>query len=112
MVWKETCVMDERMCFVAAHLEGRGTISALCRQFGNSRKTGHKWLRRYESEGVAGLEDRSRAPHGNPRALDGEIILEVLAVRHRYPSWGPRKVKAWLEDNRGDVHWPPRSSAP
>ena len=110
MVWKETCVMDERMCFVAAHLEGRGTISALCRQFGISRKTGHKWLRRYESEGVAGLEDRSRAPHGNPRALDGEIILEVLAVRHRYPSWGPRKVKAWLEDNRGDVHWPPASS--
>ena len=110
MVWKETCVMDERMRFVAAQLEGRETISVLCRQFGISRKTGHKWLLRYRSEGVAGLEDRSRAPHSNPRALDGDVVLAVLAVRHRYPSWGPRKVKAWLEDHRGDVGWPPASS--
>ena len=110
MVWKETCVMDERMRFVAAHLEGRETMSVLCRQFGISRKTGYKWLRRYRSEGVCGLEDRSRAPHSNPRALDGDVVLAVLAVRHRYPSWGPRKVKAWLEDRRGDVGWPPASS--
>ena len=110
MVWKETCVMDERMRFVAAQLEGRETISVLCRQFGISRKTGHEWLLRYRSEGVAGLEDRSRAPHSNPRALDGDVVLEVLAVRHRYPSWGPRKVKAWLEDHRGDIGWPPASS--
>ncbi len=110
MVWKETCVMDERLRFVAACLEGSETVLDLCHRFGISRKTGYKWLGRYESEGAGGLSDRSRAPHTNPRALDGELVLEILAVRHRYPSWGPRKVKAWLEDNRGERAWPPASS--
>ena len=110
MVWKETCVMDERLSFVVACLEGSETISELCRRFGISRKTGHKWLGRYRSEGVGGLLDRSRVPHTNPRALDDEIVSEVLAVRHRYPNWGPRKVKGWLEDHRRDRAWPPASS--
>jgi transposase InsO family protein len=102
--------MDERLRFVAACLEGSETVLELCHRFGISRKTGYKWLGRYEIEGVGGLSDRSRAPHSNPRALDGEVVSEVLAVRHRYPTWGPRKVKAWLEDNRGERDWPPASS--
>jgi len=91
MVWKETCVMDERMSFIAACVEGEESVSELCRHFGISRKTGHKWLGRYAAEGVSGLEDRSRAPHGNSRSLDVEVVEAVLAVRHRYRSWGPRK---------------------
>ena len=35
-------------------------LSALCRQFGIDRKTGGKWLRRYQEEGEAGLQERSR----------------------------------------------------
>ena len=110
MPWTETCVMDERLRFIAACLEDGETISALCRQFGVSRKTGYRWLRRYEAEGVVGLRDRSRAPHTNSRALADEVVAEVLAVRYRHPSWGPRKVKAWLEDNKGTRGWPPASS--
>ncbi|WP_449221635.1 helix-turn-helix domain-containing protein [Tistrella mobilis] len=73
MAWQETCVMDERLCFVSACLEGGDSISELCRVFGIGRKTGHKWLGRYRRDGVCGLEDRSRAPHGNPRAVGAEI---------------------------------------
>ena len=43
MPWMETCVMDERRSFVAACLDGAESVSALCRIFGISRKTGHKW---------------------------------------------------------------------
>jgi len=32
MPWKETCPMNERMCFVAAWLEGEETKAALCRE--------------------------------------------------------------------------------
>lgn len=110
MPWMETCVMDERLRFVATHLGGLETMSGLCRQFGISRKTGYKWLARYRAEGIGGLNDRSRAPRCNPRALDGALVDEILAVRQRYPNWGPRKVKAWLEDNRGERAWPPASS--
>lgn len=110
MSWIEICVMDERVRFVAQVLDGPETMSSLCRQFGISRKTGYKWLDRYRAEGAAGLHDHSRAPHGNSRALGNAVVVEILAVRHRYPGWGPRKVKAWLEIHHGDRVWPPASS--
>src|SRR3546814_9899247 len=63
MAWDRTCVMDQRMQFVAACLEGVESLSALSRQYGISRQAGDKWLRRYRAEGPAGLHDRSRRPH-------------------------------------------------
>lgn len=33
----------------------------LCERYGVSRKTGYKWIARYEDEGLDGLRDRSRA---------------------------------------------------
>ena len=83
MVWKDTCVMDERLRFIAALLEGDETFSGLCLEYGISRKTGYKWFGRYGRDGVSGLKDRSRAPHTNPRALGGDVVEEILAVRHR-----------------------------
>jgi transposase InsO family protein len=102
--------MNERMCFVAAWLEGEETKAALCRHFGISRKTGYKWLARYNEQGAMGLEDRSRAPLSNPRSVSQARIEAVLAIRHRHPSWGPRKVKAWLEANEPEVSWPAAST--
>ncbi len=110
MVWKEICMMDDRMRFVAACLEGCESISELCRQFGISRKTGYKWLGRYRSEGVRGLEGRSRAPHSNPRAVDLETVCEVIKIRDRYPTWGPRKVRAHLRDEDPERDWPAAST--
>jgi len=110
MVWKDTCAMDERLRFIAAHLEDDETFSALCLEYGISRKTGYKWVGRYGRDGVLGLKDLSRAPHTNPRALTGDVVDKILSVRHRHPSWGPRKVKAWLDANTGGRVWPPASS--
>jgi putative transposase len=110
MPWRETCVMDERMGFIAACLEGRESVSELCRQYGVSRKTGNKWLSRYRSEGVVGLGDRPRCPHSNARALPGDVVEAVLSVRRRYPSWGPRKVKAFLEAQQPRQSWPAAST--
>ena len=47
MPWKESSVMDERLGFVARLLEGE-QITVLCREFGNSRKTGYKIFDRYK----------------------------------------------------------------
>jgi putative transposase len=110
MPWRETCIMDERTCFVASCLAGEESVSELCRHFGISRKTGHKWLARYRADGSAGLVDRSRAPLTNPRDLTTEVIEAVVSVRHRFPSWGPRKVKAWLENREPEAAWPAAST--
>jgi len=110
MPWTETCAMDQRMSFIAACLEGDESVAVLCRHFGISRKTGHKWLVRYHSDGACGLQERSRAPLSNARAVSAEVIEAVVAVRQRHPSWGPRKVKAWLEDRHCDRPWPAAST--
>ena len=61
-----TCVMEERAKFVLEHQSSEETVSALCRQYGVSRRTGYKWLCRYETEALFGLEGRSRRSHGSP----------------------------------------------
>ena len=60
MPWKETDVMTEKERFIMLAQTGRFTITDLCADFGISRKTGHKYLQRYEADGRIGLNDRSR----------------------------------------------------
>ncbi len=110
MPWSETRVMDERMGFVTAYLSGEESVASLCRHFGISRKTGHKWINRYRELGPGGLHDRSRAPLHRSGSIEASILEEALSVRHRHPSWGPRKVKAWLEDRYPDRSWPAAST--
>ncbi len=97
MGWRETCAVDERMRFVIAAEKRERPLAAICREFGVSRKTGYDWLGRYGEAGVAGLLDRSRAPRHHPRAIAQEIGDRCVAVRRAHPSWGPLKVRAFLE---------------
>lgn len=110
MGWKETCAVDERMRFVMAVGSGEETFAAACRRFAVSRKTGYKWIARYDQAGVEGLLDRSRAPLHHPQALSSEIAESCLAVRRAHPSWGPMKVRAWLERHAPKTKWPAASS--
>ena len=66
---KETVPVKERMMFVAEFLKSERSISETCRDFEVSRKTGYKWLERYQRDGVDGLKDRSRAPRTHPNAV-------------------------------------------
>lgn len=50
---------------------------------GVSRATVYKWLRRYRTEGVAGLRDRTSRPHRLARALPESRVAEVLSERKR-----------------------------
>jgi len=58
---------------------------------GVSRQTAWKWLRRYEVEGLAGLEDRSSRPARSPRALPQAQVDTILAARHEY-RFGPHRL--------------------
>ncbi len=97
MPWVETCVVDQRVQFVADYYGGSPNISALCRKYGISRKTGHKWLNRFAEAGsVESLCDRSRRPRRSPRRTPPEIEAQVIALRRRYP-WGGRKLQVLLQ---------------
>jgi transposase InsO family protein len=70
-------------------------MTALCLEFNMSRKTGYKWIERFRAQGLEGLEERPRRPHGSPIATSGEIVMQVLELRAKY-GWGPKKLHALL----------------
>src|SRR5436309_72240 len=61
MPWRETAPMKERMRFVTDWERDLYSMVELCERYGVSRKTGYKWLARYEEDSVDGLRERSRA---------------------------------------------------
>lgn len=72
-------------------------MTELCLRFGISRPIGYKWVKRYKEEGLPGLEERSHAPHRHPQTLDADIVARLFAARRQHPTWGPKKLLAWLE---------------
>jgi transposase InsO family protein len=110
MPWDETCVMDERMAFIVDWQREEWSLAALCRSYGVSRRTGYKWIDRFEADGMEGLKDRSRAPHFHPNAIEPAAAAMVVEARMRHPSWGPKKIKAWLSMKRPRPDWPAEST--
>lgn len=110
MPWKETCVMEERIAFVAACLRDEAPMSSLCEAWGISRKTGYKWLQRYQDGGEAGLRDRSRAPREHGRRMAPEVSEMIAALRRDRPHWGPRKLRAVLVMQHPGINWPAAST--
>ena len=96
MPWKECTMMSERKQFVSLAMEPSVNMSQLCREFRVSRKTGYKWLTRYQEGGVEALGDRSRRPYRSPRRTGTKMETSVMMVREAHPSWGGRKIQAFL----------------
>jgi transposase InsO family protein len=103
--------MKERARFVAEYERGHYAMSELCRRFGVSRKTGYKILDRWEVDGPNGLSDRSRAPHRCPHRIEAEVARAIVEARRKHPSWGPRKLLAWLSDRQPQLALPAASTA-
>src|SRR5688572_6005157 len=78
-------------------LAAKERVTDLCREYGISRKTGHKYKARFERLGAAGLEDRSRAPKVIPHKTPPEVVELIVAERMQHPTWGPKKLKECLE---------------
>lgn len=111
MSWQETGIMEERLKFIGACLARDDTMSLICERFGISRKTGYKWLGRYERSGAAGLYDLPKAPLVHGRATPDFIVAALLVEKGAHPLWGPKKLIARLKRADGSVAWPAVSSA-
>lgn len=111
MSWNASSVMDERVRFISDYLGGDQTMTELCLLHGISRPTGYKWVERYHELGAAGLCDRSSAPYAHGRRTAAVIADGLCALRRDRPSWGPRKLIAWLNGKQPDMAWPSPSTA-
>jgi len=110
MPWHRTDWMSERMKFIAAYLEDEAHFADLCRDFGVSRKTGYKWVRRYETDGPGALEERSRAALTHPNAVPAKVVQAILSIRRRHPRWGPRKLRVILKRQQPQLALPAAST--
>ena len=69
-----------RLVITAVTVEGRWK-SEVARDYGVSRVWVQKLVRRYQREGPAAFEPRSRRPHSNPRAVDLEVEDQIVRLR-------------------------------
>lgn len=111
MPWKKTCAMKERLQLVSLFETGKYTVTELAEEFKVSRKTAHKWLSRFATEGISGLDERSRTPHHSPRTTPSPVVLAIVSAKQAHPTWGPAK----LMPSPGELPeiaraWPARST--
>jgi transposase InsO family protein len=57
-----------------------------------ARQTVHRWIARYRADGIAGLADRSHAPHHHPWQVSAEIEAVICELRRAHRGWGPRRL--------------------
>jgi putative transposase len=92
MPWKIDTMNDVRKEFALKALAAGANLSALCREYGVTRKTGRQWRERAKRDGINQLAERSRRPKSNPTELAEAIVCRIVRLKMAHPSWGPRKI--------------------
>ena len=67
------------------------TVPTAARAQGVSRATGYKWVRRYRTEGLPGLADRSSRPNRMPRQTSPATTERILQARAEL-RWGADRL--------------------
>lgn len=93
----------EWMIFYYAIAKENATLTA--RHFAISRKTLHKWLKRFKDNryDVNDLADQSKAPY-HRRNWEVTLIQEerIKRLRKKYPYYGKKKIKVLYEKEYGE----------
>jgi putative transposase len=92
MPWEGVTVTEQKKRFIEDYLLNCYSKTELAERFNISRKTAHKWINRYLEQGAAGLEEQSRRPKSCPWQTDPAVAAEIVALREKHPSWGPKKL--------------------
>jgi len=109
MPWKVSGVVNERMQLVLRVQQGE-RVTDLCREYGISRKTAYKFIARYERLGPVGLYDEPRMPERVAHRLAPEVEELIVRARQAHPTWGPRKLRAWLGERHAELKLPAAST--
>lgn len=110
MPFRETNLMEERIALLREYETGAFSVTELCRRHRISRETFYVWKARRESGGDHWFEDLSHATKSCPHATAARLETRIIAARERFPHFGPKKIKAWLERKVPDETWPAAST--
>ena len=85
--------MDFKVSFIGDWINQRyASFSSLCLHYGITRRTGYKFIDRYEAEGPEGLEERSTRPLNSPNKTPANVEAALVALRKKYPDRGAKKL--------------------
>jgi transposase InsO family protein len=110
MPWRETKLEDVRLNFIEAVSLHSGCFYEVCDAFGISRKTGYKWIKRFQEGGLSNLADKRRCPRNRPRDTEDDVVTAIINAKLRRPHWGASKLKAILEREHPSISWPSRTT--
>lgn len=96
MAWRTTNVQEQRMKFVVVASRKERSLTQLCTEFGISRPTGYSWLKRYQADGIRGMQERSRRPYHSPERTGVAWEKRAVELRRERPDWGARKIQHLL----------------
>ncbi len=68
-------------------------IKAAARAFQTTVPTVRKWLRRFQAQGLKGLEGLSRAPHSCPHKITGPGAERVVELRRQLPTFSAQRLR-------------------
>lgn len=74
-------IATERERWLKLHLEGKLSIAKLSQRSSFSRDTLHRWKKAYLQEGLAGLQEKSRAHHFHPRTTPTDLVERIRTLR-------------------------------
>ena len=84
-------MVEQRYDAVREVLDG-ATVKDTATRYGVDRRTLHRWLVRYGTEGLAALADKSSKPDRCPHQIAPEVEARIVELRRRQPGWGPRTI--------------------
>jgi transposase InsO family protein len=93
--------IEQRELLMQFHKQGV-SLSILSRISNIPREVLSRWWARYQKQGRAGLEPRSRRPHRFRDQLDAEQEQQILRLRGR--GWGPARIAWALQIGHSSVH--------
>ncbi|MDQ6877786.1 MAG: IS481 family transposase [Candidatus Dormibacteraeota bacterium] len=89
---KEMSVTEQRYKAVLAVIADGRTVSEVATEWGVCRQTMHRWLARYEGDGLEGLGNRSSRPTHCPHQTSPAVEVMLLEMRRSHPYWGARRI--------------------
>jgi len=84
-------------------IEGGMTVASAAASMNVSRQCAHKWWRRWQDEGVTGLEDRSSRPLRCPHQTPPKLERRIVALR-RSRKLGPARLAGVVGVPASTVH--------
>ena len=111
MPWKEVKPMQQKVLFIADYLRRGTSMMDLCATYGISRKTGYKWIQRYQQLGLEGLAERSRRPVLSPSRVPYHMQQAIIELRQQFQTApGAKKLQVLLAQRYPNEVLPSKST--